>query len=199
MTPVYSQLLQMSDMQRESDNSSSLDAEQPAEKPRENGHVLSDKNTNAPFKNNGLLPSFVRDNFKLETLKQQTKHLQNIDEHMSQDQMLENVNSEWRDISNVLDRLFLVLYLLIFIITTLAFLMQCVWSAGGLLSILHTLETLDCVRSQFTVSIGRNWFQEHNPSAVGILGHCRADGKFCEMESSVISCVRYVCALIVTS
>lgn len=115
-------------MPRESVNSSSNDDDEHANKPRENGHIPTG-NTNTNFKNNGLLPSLVRDNFKLETMKQQTKHLQNIEDQLSQAQMLENVNYEWRDISNVLDRLFLVLYMLIFIITSLAFLMQCVWSA----------------------------------------------------------------------
>ena len=114
----------LSDIPKESEHAFTEDSEQMSERPRENGHVPKDTPTN--FKGNGMLPSFLRDNFKLQALKQQTKHLKTLDDHIYEGKLADNVNSEWRDISNVLDRLFLVLYLLIFVITTLSFLLQCI-------------------------------------------------------------------------
>jgi len=54
-------------------------------------------------------------------LKQQTEHLENIWGHVASTEHKEKINSEWRDISNVLDRFCLFMYMLVLIGTTLTF------------------------------------------------------------------------------
>ncbi|WAQ98008.1 ACHA9-like protein [Mya arenaria] len=94
-----------------------------------NNHITMD-NHSPMIKRNGVLPGFVRSN-KVDgqmdgSLNLKERYLRRIVSHLEDDQNKEDLGSEWRDISNVLDRLFLVLYILILVITTLSFLLQAV-------------------------------------------------------------------------
>lgn len=76
-------------------------------------------------KRNGVLPSFVIRDPAIEAIREQTACLQNIEESYAQHKNEDDVNSEWRDLSNILDRVFLIIYVLVTIITTLSFILQC--------------------------------------------------------------------------
>ncbi|XP_045216812.2 neuronal acetylcholine receptor subunit alpha-10-like isoform X2 [Mercenaria mercenaria] len=80
---------------------------------------------NQAVKRNGVLPSFVIRDPTVEALKDQTRYVRVIAEHYTQQKREADVNSEWRDLSNILDRVFLIMYLLVTCITTLSLLLQC--------------------------------------------------------------------------
>lgn len=84
---------------------------------------------NKTMKQNGVVPGFVIRDPTIEAIRQQTEYVKSIEETYAQHKTEDDVNSEWRDLSNVLDRVFLILYLLITIITTLSFILQCLWQS----------------------------------------------------------------------
>ncbi|KAL4227838.1 hypothetical protein ACF0H5_013275 [Mactra antiquata] len=109
----------------------------------DDSHVLSnvnetgmETNINGDLKNNGssenviirngLTQGFVVHDSTTEFLQQQTKHLKYIADRYKSDDNAANDNNEWREISNILDRVFLILYLFVMTVTTLAFILQCV-------------------------------------------------------------------------
>ena len=51
----------------------------------------------------------------------QNRFLKHLDDKKEEDE----INSEWRDLANIMDRLFLVFYSLITVIVTLVFMLQC--------------------------------------------------------------------------
>ena len=62
----------------------------------------------------------------MRVLGEQTQSLRCMERTYRDREADEENQGDWRDIANIMDRLFLILYLLVTIITTLAFLMQCV-------------------------------------------------------------------------
>lgn len=79
------------------------------------------------MKRNGLInvPGFVYRDPLAEMIKEQTRYVEKIASQVCHQQKEEHVNSEWRDLANILDRVFLILYLLITIVTTLSFILSC--------------------------------------------------------------------------
>ncbi|XP_052280335.1 neuronal acetylcholine receptor subunit alpha-9-like isoform X1 [Dreissena polymorpha] len=55
-----------------------------------------------------------------------TTNLKRIVGHLEEDHLNESISAEWRDISNVMDRFFFILYALVTVITTMSFLLQAV-------------------------------------------------------------------------
>lgn len=98
------------------------------ESDNDSGNVSDDRKNQVsddkPIKNNGLVPGFLVRDPSLLYLKEQTKQLKSIANHFEGGTQ-EDVNNEWREISNILDRLFLILYIIITVVTTLAFILQC--------------------------------------------------------------------------
>lgn len=88
---------------------------------------ISENNTpfNKTVKRNGVVSGFVIRDPTIEAIRQQTEYVKSIEENYAQQKKEDDVNSEWRDLSNILDRVFLILYLLVTIITTLSFILQC--------------------------------------------------------------------------
>ena len=80
---------------------------------------------NHTIKRNNLLPSFAIRDPVIEALKEQTQCIKDIEGHFSQQKREDDINSEWRDLSILLDRVFLIIYLLINIVTTLSLILQC--------------------------------------------------------------------------
>ena len=79
-----------------------------------------------PPKRNGLIPSINNKHDKSRGNSNVNKlYLQNIDEYVKDKRKDDEINSEWRDLANIMDRVFLILYCLMTLITTLAFLLQC--------------------------------------------------------------------------
>ena len=58
-----------------------------------------------------------------------SKYLKNIDKSFKEKDREYDVNSEWRDVSNVLDRLFLVLYLLITVAVSLTLILHVIYKS----------------------------------------------------------------------
>ena len=79
-----------------------------------------------PPKRNGLIPSINSKHDKSKGNSNVNKlYLQNIDEYVKDKRKDDEINSEWRDLANIMDRVFLILYCLMTLIVTLAFLLQC--------------------------------------------------------------------------
>ena len=59
----------------------------------------------------------------------QRRYLKSIDKYFKEKDREEDINSEWRDASNVLDRLFLVFYLLITVVVSLTLILHVVYKS----------------------------------------------------------------------
>lgn len=85
--------------------------------------------TGIPAKRNGLIPGIpglnIRERTNLQSVEQ-IKYLKTVDDYLDGKRKVDNINSEWRDLANVMDRIFLLIYSLTTFIVTLAFLLQCV-------------------------------------------------------------------------
>ncbi|XP_060555514.1 neuronal acetylcholine receptor subunit alpha-10-like isoform X2 [Ruditapes philippinarum] len=97
---------------------------------RENCEKMADSPNNShshnqTMKRNNVLPNFVIRDPTIDALKEQTQCIRNIEEHFIDQKKEDDINSEWRDLSNILDRVFLIMYLLVTIITTLSLILQC--------------------------------------------------------------------------
>ena len=79
-----------------------------------------------PPKKNGLLPPFnTREKFNVPSYEP-NKFLKHVDDFIDDKKQEDDINSEWRDLANIMDRFFLLIYSLTTLIVTLAFLLQCV-------------------------------------------------------------------------
>ena len=79
-----------------------------------------------PPKRNGFIPPFSTRNTLNVTPYEPNKFLKHVDEFIDEKRKEDDINSEWRDLANILDRFFLLLYSLTTLIVTLAFLLQCI-------------------------------------------------------------------------
>ena len=77
-------------------------------------------------KRNGLIPGIDSKHDKSKKHSHGNKlYLQNVDDYLNDKRKEEEINSEWRDLANIMDRIFLILYALMTVIVTLSFLLQC--------------------------------------------------------------------------
>ena len=51
-------------------------------------------------------------------------YLKSLDNHFKERDKEEDINSEWRDVSNVLDRLFLILYVVVTLVVSLTIILR---------------------------------------------------------------------------
>lgn len=75
---------------------------------------------------NGLLPGLDGKDRSSVPPFEQIKILKTLDQNMEDKRKAREVNSEWRDLANIMDRIFLLVYSVTTLIVTLAFLLQCV-------------------------------------------------------------------------
>ena len=87
---------------------------------------IKDIPPSVPPKTNGFIPPFsTRERLNVPPYEP-NKFLKHVDEFIDDKRREDDINSEWRDLANVMDRFFLLLYSLTTVIVTLAFLLQCV-------------------------------------------------------------------------
>ena len=106
----------------------SIRSEQYHIKEQNNGHTKEDRNATeqngnleTQQKRNGLIKVIDSKGRTNASAYEQNRFLKHLDDKKREDE----INSEWRDLANIMDRLFLVIYSLITVIVTLALMLQC--------------------------------------------------------------------------
>ena len=70
---------------------------------------------------NGLIPALGYGEKSNVSTYEQNKFLKHLDDKKREDE----INSEWRDLANTMDRFFMLMYSLTTVIVTLVFMLQC--------------------------------------------------------------------------
>ena len=87
-------------------------------------HDQSQEKQQGGLKLNGFIPHFVKRQRAGNRRSVDIHHRDSVGSQMAQDKKA--TAKEWQDVSNVLDRIFLIMYISILVITTLSFLLQAI-------------------------------------------------------------------------